>query len=203
MKKANISFSAFTDVNFRKKAELIYLSLDGNEFFTNLMPTLEILQASISNYNLALAAAAHSDRVAVAEKNRCRRELDALLRQLGMSVMTQANGQESVLVSSGFTLNKTPESRFITNPGNVILTKGITSGQMISTVKAVNGGISYLHEICDALPTEETKWTSHSSSTCNFVFTNLTPGKQYWVKVGVIGARGQKAFSNIATWHAQ
>ena len=126
-----------------------------------------------------------------------------MLRQLGLSVMAQANGDEKTLVTSGFTLTKTREPRYITNPGNVVLSNGITSGTMVSTVKAVKGGKSYVHEIATTLPVDDTVWTTNTSSTSSFVFSNLTPGKQYWVRVAVIGARHQKAYSTVSTWYAQ
>lgn len=203
MKKICISFSAFSDVNFKKKGEDIYASLFNNAAYTNLVPTLPELDASVNKFSAALAAAATYDRVAVAEKNKCRGELDAILRQLGFCVMTQANGDEAILVSSGFTLAKTREPRHITNPGNVTLSNGITSGAMVSAVKPVAGGKSYVHEIVSILPIVGTVWVSSTSSTSVFVFNNLVPGKQYWVRVAVIGARGQMAYSNVATKFAQ
>jgi hypothetical protein len=203
MQKVCISFSNYTDVNFAKKGEFISTSLTGNASFTKLVPTLPEVKAAVTKYSDALALAATKDRVAVAQKNKTRQELDAILKQLGLSVMTQANGDEKVLVSSGFTLTKTREARYITNPGNVTLSNGITSGAMVSSVKAVTGSKSYVHQIASTLPVDDSVWASNTSSTSSYVFTNLTPGKQYWVRVAVIGARGQVAYSNVGSWYAQ
>jgi hypothetical protein len=203
MKKVCISFSNYTDVNFRKKAEFISTSLTGNASFTKLVPTLPEVKTAATKYSDALALAATKDRVAVAQKNKTRLELDAILKQLGLSVMTQANGDEKVLVSSGFTLTKTREARYITNPGNVTLSNGITSGTMVSAVKAIAGSKSYVHQIAGTPPADDTMWTSNTSSTCSYVFNNLVPGKQYWVRVAVIGARGQMAYSSVGSWYAQ
>ena len=71
MKKICICFSTFTDVNFKKKGENILAALDGNAGYINLVPTLPELDASITKFGVALAAAATFDRVAVAEKNKC------------------------------------------------------------------------------------------------------------------------------------
>lgn len=203
MKKVCISFSNYTDVNFRKKGEFITTSLTDNPAYVNLVPTLEEVQAAVTRYSTALAAAINKDRVAIAEKNKSRIELDAILKQLGLSVMTQANGDDATLTSSGFTLAKNREARYIMNPGNVTLSNGITSGSMVSSVKTGTGIISYVHEIASTLPVDESSWATNTSSTSSFVFKNLTPGKQYWVRVAVIGARGQKAYSNVGTWFAQ
>ena len=203
MKKVSISFSALSDVNFRKKAELILRSLQDNTAYTGLTPSLEVVEAALLAYSVALLAALNKDRLAVAEKNKCRKDLEVLLRQLGLCVMMQANGDIPTLVSSGFTLNKTPEVNYITNPGNVTLSNGITSGAMVSMVKAVSGSRCYVHEISPDQPAEGTVWAANTSSTSSFTFTNLLPGKQYWIRVAVIGARGQKAYSNVASRFAQ
>jgi hypothetical protein len=203
MKKVSISFRPYSDVNFGKKSQFIVTSLTGNTSFPELVPALPEVKTATTKYTDALAVAGNKDRVAIAEKNKCRRELEAMLRQLGLSVMAQANGDEKTLITSGFTLTKTREVRHITNPGNVKLSNGITSGTLVSTVRAVDGGKSYVHEIATTLPTEDTVWSANTSSASSFVFTNLVPGKQYWVRVAVIGSRRQKAYSTVSTWFAQ
>ena len=112
-----------------------------------------------------------------------------------------ANGDEAVLISSGFTLAKAPQPRKLDNPGNVELVYGITAGALISSIIKRNA-TSFVHEIADVLPAEDTTWTSYPSSTSQFTFTDLTPGKQYWVRVAAIGNRKQIAYSTTATQFA-
>jgi len=203
MKKISIYFNNFTDVNFQKKGNNIYDSLNGNVLFSNLVPPLPDVKIALDKYAADLAAAATFDRNAVARKNKSRGELDAVLKQLGLSVMAEANGDETMLISTGFTLTKQREPRYIINPGNVMLSNGITSGQMVSTIKAIPAGTGYVHEIASEFPANDSMWATNTSSTSKFVFNNLIPGKQYWVRVAVIGSRNQKAYSNVATWFAQ
>lgn len=203
MEKVNLYFKNFTDANFQKKGTNIYDSLNGNALFSTLVPPLPDVKIALDKYIADLAAAATSDRNAVALKNKSRGELNAVLKQLALSVMTEANGDEAMLITSGFTLMKQRAPRYITNPGNVTLSNGITSGQIVSMIKAIPGGMSYLHEIAIEFPVDDSMWISNASSTSKFVFTNLVPGKQYWVRVAVIGSRKQKAYSKVATWFAQ
>ena len=203
MKKIILSFGTYTDVNFLYKAQKIYDSLNGNTNFVNLVPSLPDVQAAISKYSDDLQAASTGLKAAIAQKNQSRAILEAILRQLGMSIMTEANGDEAKLATTGYTLSKNREPRYITNPGNVTITNGISFGQMIGSVKAVAGGISYVYEIAGELPAGATNWDIYTSSTCKFLFSNLIPGKQYWVRVAVIGSRGQKAYSTTATFFAQ
>ena len=203
MKEISLSFGKYADVNFQQKSQDIYDSLFGNDKYTNLVPTLPEVKAALEIYTTNLAAAATKDRDAVALKNKSRGTMEGILKQLGMSVMTQANGDEATLISSGFTLTKTREPNYITNPGYVTLSNGITTGEMVSSVKAVAGSKSYIHQISGEPPVDDTVWENHNTSASKFVFNNLVPGKQYWVRVCVIGSRGQKAYSTVSSWFAQ
>ena len=203
MKEISLSFGKYADVNFQQKSQDIYDSLFGNDKYTKLVPALPEVKVALETYTTNLAAAATNDRDAVALKNKSRGTLEGILKQLGMSVMTEANGDEATLISSGFTLTKTREPNYITNPGNVTLSNGITTGEMVSSVKAVAGSKSYIHQIAGELPVDDSVWESHNTSASKFVFNNLVPGKQYWVRVCVIGSRGQKAYSTVSSWFVQ
>ena len=199
--KLLLSFRILTDSNFLTKAILIVTSMTDNPAFPNPIPTLADVQAALGAFSDALIAAGGLGRTNVADKNQKRLVLEDLLYQLGLWVMFSANNDYAILTSSGFSVAKEPQPRWLQNPGNVILTYGITAGQLISTV-AKGNAVSFIHEISDELPTEETTWTSYPSSTSTFTFTNLVPGKQYWVRVAAVGNRKQIAYSNIATQFA-
>lgn len=203
LQKISISFTRYSDADFLNKAEHILQSMTGNASFPDPIPTLADLQAAVTKYSNDLIAAAGLGRINVAEKNKSRQVLEQLLVQLGMFVMFVANGDAAILTGSGYTLTKEPEPRYITNPGNVTLSNGITTGEMLSTVKTGKGVINYLHEITAEAPADNTVWTSNPSSKSRYVFTNLVAGKQYWVRVAAVGSGGQVAYSTVATQFVQ
>jgi hypothetical protein len=203
IQKIKISFQRYTDADFETKAAHIISSMTGNPAFAEPIPTLAELQAAVSKYSQNLVAAASGAKIAVAEKNKSRRVLELLLAQLGMYVMYIANGDTAILTSSGFTLAKQREPSYITNPGNVVLTNGVTSGQLGAAVKMVKGARAYLHEITDALPTDATVWQSTPGSRSRYVFNNLVPGKQYWVRVAATASGQQLAYSAVASQFVQ
>jgi hypothetical protein len=205
MRRAKLStlFANFSDANLEQKAKLVIVSMTGNANFGSPVPTLAELQAALDQYSADLTAASTLGRINVANKNASRAKLEALMTQLAMYVMYVAMGDEAILTSSGFSLTKTPEARYITNPGNVTLSNGITSGQMTGSVKTVPGSNGYLHQICTELPTPETVWTSYPSTRRQFTFTGLLAGKQYWVRVAATGANEQIAYSPVASQFAQ
>jgi hypothetical protein len=199
--KLQLSFTTYSDSNFLTKAILIVTSMTNNPAFANPIPTLADVQTALDNYAKNLTAAGSLGRTNVADKNQSRGILEQLLFQLGLYVMFIANGDTAILTSSGYTLAKDPQPRKLENPGNVVLSYGITSGALISSVTKGNA-TSFIHEITDALPTANTNWTGYPSSTSQFTFTNLTPGNQYWVRVAAVGNRKQIAYSTIATQFA-
>ena len=203
LQKICLSFRPFSDSDFQTKAIFILTSMTGNPSFSDPIPTLAEVQTAVGNYSSALSAAAGLGLINVAQKNKARRELEALLQQLGMYVMYVANGDAAILTSSGYTLTKMPEPSYISNPGNVTLKNGVTSGELVDSVPQVNAARVYFHEICDTAPTETTTWTRYQSSKARFVFTGLTPGKQYWVRVAAVGTGEQIAYSTVATQFVQ
>ena len=200
--KISLSFRGYSDSAFLGKAGHIASSMANNTYFPTPVPALADVQEALDAYSAALLAAADLGRTNVASKNQARLILEQLLAQLGMYVMFIANGDPLILTSSGYTLNKLPEPRYIENPGNVVLSNGITSGEINSSVKNVATS-GYLFEITDTLPAPDTVWTSIPSSRSQFVFKNLAAGKQYWIRVAALGNRNQIAYSTIATIFAQ
>jgi hypothetical protein len=177
--------------------------MKNNTVYADLASAVTEMKTLLDAYILNLQAAETKERNSVALKNESREQLTAFLKPLGMNVMAIANGNEPALVSSGYSLVKTPEPRYITNPGNVTLYQGLSSGEMISAVAAVAGAKSYVHQITTEYAGDQTVWISNTSSTSKFLFTNLIPGKQYWVRVAVIGSRNQVVYTSVATWFAQ
>jgi hypothetical protein len=197
--KINLNFKGYTDANFDNKGSYIVLCLETEPEFKNVVPAIAVLQAARDRYTAALLAAAGLGRNNGAEKSESRLDFEQLLYQAGLYVMNVANGNRVLLTKSGFELRKEKEISYIVNPGLVTLTNGITTGELISSVVRGANVISFKHEITDELPTDDTVWKSYSVSTSKFTFTNLQPGKQYWVRVAAIGRRKQIAYSPIAT----
>lgn len=201
--KVLISFSGYTDGNLETKALSIVQCLTGNPFFPDPIPSIAEIMAVLANYSAALVDAKMLDRTKVAEKNKYRKELELNLGQLGTFINYVANGDIAMLTSSGYTVSKVPAPAVLTNPGNVTLTDGITSGAMVSSVKAPGAAKGYVHEITTDPLADDSNWKSVHTSRSRYTFTNLEPGKKYWVRVAAIGTNEQIAYSNNASRFAQ
>ena len=191
------------DPEFLQESQYVLECMTGNPVFPTPVPTLEDLAIAINDYSEKLVVAAGKDQVMIAEKTQSRLFLEGLMGKLGLYVMFTAMGDEAAIKGSGFPTVKERTSRYITNPGNVTITNGVTSGQLESRVKSQKAVRSYQHQITDSEPTETTVWDVRSVSTCRYVFNGLTPGKRYWIRVAVVGPGDQIAYSPVASKYAQ
>ena len=201
--KIKFSFSRYTDSELETKAEFILQSMTGNPNFPNPIPTLADLQIALTVYSAALVNAENRSNQTVVDKNQARLVLEGLLGQLAMYVMYLANGDISILTSSGFSTTKVPEPKIIDNPGQVTLTNGKSTGELISYVKAVDGAKSYSHQITTGPVTAASVWTNVTSSRSKMLFTDLQPGKLYCVRIEAVGSQNQTALSPVSSMFVQ
>ena len=197
--KLNLSTSGFSDADFLRKAEYVMTCLTGNTSFPSPVPPLADLSDAIEAFSQSLLGADAGNHGLVAAKNERRMELNAVYVQLGMYVMYIANGSVELLTQSGYPVSKEPEPIYISNPGNVTLVNGVTSGQLDASVAAVKGCKLYLFQLTESDPTEETVWDSHTCSRRKYSFKSLVPGKKYWVRVAATGSGNQITYSTIAS----
>ena len=198
----NRHFKSISDAEFETRASHIVSCMTGNTLFPSMQDLLPAIKTAQEKFSTDLAASRGLGRQLVAEKNKSRLALEALLSSLALLIMAQTSDRAELL-TTGFTLRKQPESRQITAPGNQKLTAGINSGEIISSVSRPKGAESFLHQISDSLDTEEKVWISTATTSNKHLFTNLQPGKQYAARTGAVGSKGQLTFSTIGTIYAQ
>ncbi|MEO6231182.1 MAG: hypothetical protein ABJB11_15250 [Ferruginibacter sp.] len=196
-------FVPLTDKNFAVAAGHILQCMKGNVAFPSPSPALPQLTALLAAYSAAIVAANNGDRLQIAIKKAARNQLQQQLSRLALYVMQVADGSETILISSGFPLAKKPERLSIEQPGAVTLCNGITSGQLISCIKAVKGAKCYTHEIAESETPDNAQWKGYSSSRRKFTFNNLVPGRKYWVRVAALGTGEQMAYSALGYQWAQ
>jgi hypothetical protein len=188
-------FSRYTDAEFDTKAMSIFEALDGNSYFPNL-PGLAELKTAIDNFRAAFVTAQNGGRMEAAEKSKARKLLQDKLHQLGGYITFTANGDKTILISSGFSLVKDAQPRLLIEPPQKVAVKnGINPGEIQVKVSAVKGARSYYYEYTPDPLTENSQWVHEVYSKSRFVFKGLQSGKKYWFRSTVIGTRGQKANS--------
>ena len=194
--KLSVNFVPFSDSEFLFFAEGIHSAMLNNSFYPNPLPGCTDLQLAITDYNRKLIKAKEKSIIAISYKKEARKNLQFLLTQMAQYVMFVANGDEVMLTSSGFHLTKVPEKSYIKPPETPKVTIGISSGELVSCVKAISGAKCYLHEITTAPLTDESIWQTHNSSRRKYTFRNLTPGQCYYIRVVAMGSGQQKAIGD-------
>jgi len=196
------NYKTSSDAEFGNRALHVVNSMTDNPNFTTLQDRLPALKAAQEKFAADLAAAKTLGREAVIVKNQSRATLADLLSSLALLIMTLTD-DEAVLVTSGYALYKQPEPRVISAPATITLSAGINPGEIFSTVSKPKGAESFLYQISDTAGAEERIWVSVASTSNKHLFTNLQSGKQYTLRSGAVGSKGQLAFSPLATMYAQ
>ena len=203
MYRLKTGFDQLSDPDFQTKTESIYASMLGNINFPAPTPGLPVIDAAIEAYSAALIAAQQKDKNAVATKNQARNNLTALLIQLANSVMTTANGDKTMLISSGFDLAKDGETTPIVKPASISLTDGQNAGELVVKVPRTKGSTGYGPQYTTGPLTADSQWTAFMTSSSKYTFTNLEPAKKYWCRVAVVGPYNQLVYSDAISRVAQ
>ena len=135
--------------------------------------------------------------------NKLRKQLEHQLGRLAFYVMYMADDNVAILLSSGYKLTKKPAGNQLGTPDAPVLTSRSNSGEITGMIKAVKGAKYYLFEITSGEITEDSVWETHGCSRRKYKFTNLTPGRKYWVRIAAMGTGNQKRYSQPASLWAQ
>jgi hypothetical protein len=170
-----------SDADYETKAGSIYAGMFGNPNYPAPVPDLATLLVANNDYSNALILAQNRDRNAVANKNVARETLGSLLLQLSNSVMTTANGDKAMLISSNFDLAKEGSKN---------------AGELVVKVPAVKGAKGYTPQFTSDPLTASSEWTQVMTTTSKYTFTNLNSAKKYWVRVAAVGPYNQVVYSD-------
>jgi hypothetical protein len=196
------SFRGYTDAGFEKKAQLIVAMVTAN--FKDPDPEIAVLLESIDAYSDALTAAGNGDRVLIAHKNKCRKELETLLRQLAAFVTMVAKGDRDILVSSGFDLAKEAEPKpAVTAPTTIKVSSGNNPGEVVVKVSGAKNHKHYRHEYTVGPLTENSVWIDKVNSKSKHLFTGLKTSVEHFFRSGALGKDDAVAYSKVVSYIVQ
>jgi hypothetical protein len=197
--KVVTSFFRFSDSAFSEKVQVILTSLPGNAGFPTPVPALSVIEDAYSAFLDAKMAAASGNRADIANKKAKREALTLLIAALALYINLTAEGDRSLLLTSGFDVNKERQPVIIVTPENLTIKNGDNPGELIVSVKAVKGAKSYVFEYTADATLAESSWVSITSSSRKNVLTELESGKTYYCRVAAIGPKGQIKYSSIGS----
>ena len=176
------------------RAEEIVNAMTGNANFPTPSPALADVQTAIDNLRTAYQAALDKSFSAKAVQRTRNQELTLLLRPLRDYVNEVANGDEDIVLSSGFEASKLPEP--IGKLPQVVL-RSVIGGNGDGTISlrwtAIYGAKNYILEMStDGVSFKPVAYPTKASHTEK----NLTIGAFYFFRVAANGAAGIGPFSD-------
>jgi hypothetical protein len=199
--RISFEFARFSDDKLNKIAQTIVLALADNPNFPTPSAQVTAMREAAESYNLSWLAAQSRDLEKVSVKNDDKAVLINAMKDLAYYLMTVSKGNRTILLTTGYELNKIPEpSPLITQPVIANLTDGLNPGELkVSLAARVAGAKSYLFEYTTDINAEKVNWVSAPCTSIEFTFSNLQIGKLYYCRVAATGSRRQLVYSKIVT----
>lgn len=207
--KANLGFQRVSDENLVTLADTVIRAMTDNDSFLDPSPKLEDVEVVKDSFIAKLARARRKGSpYDTARKNEVREDLEKILSQLAFYVNTTADGNLSILLSSGFDISKYRSA--ILSPKKiefVRLSDGRNSGQMVLTFERIEKSRLYEYRVSDEKDAEgEIVWGEQvymTTTSQNNIIQPVTPGRTYYVSIRAINSRGTGDWSEARAWIAR
>jgi hypothetical protein len=194
-------FSKYTDANLFIFATHVWEMMSASSNFPNPVISLAALAAIIAAFQEAQTAAQEGNRVAIATKDKIRAELEQALRQLAIYVQSVADGDPSIVASSGFETRSQTSSPWPQPdiPGIRKILNG-ASGELLVYIKAEEYAKTFNLRFGPA-STDPESWTVRHVAVVKSAVSvkGLTPGIVYGFQVQALGNEGVTGWSDTFT----
>lgn len=175
----------------------IITAMTGNPNYPTPTPDLAAVTTAQTEFSAAVADAAGGGVALTSAKNDKRAALVVLLRELASYVQVACKGDLTVLLSSGFPIQKPQRQPLgvLPAPANLTVTLGARTGELNAGVAPVTGAAIYNWRVTTAsAPTVEVQ--SAQTTAASNTFGNLTPGVVYNIQANVVGSAGPSNWSD-------
>jgi hypothetical protein len=170
--------------------------MDNNPNFSNPPEALAKLKKLVPEYGASLAQAIGRDKEMVAIKKAKKAEVVSLLIELDSYVTGVCNGEEALLLNSGFDIAGQTEEQLMAVIEKLIIELG-HPGQVTIRSKRIRGARAYLHQYSTEPPGSETVWISEGSTKPYFTFRGLKSATKYWFRIVALGTADQVVYSPV------
>ena len=197
--KVNTSFLRHRDGDLVNIGYLAVDSMTDNTHFSNPSPALADVKKVTQEYQVALYDASKRDQKLVSIKDDKRAVLRTMLTQLAGYVNSIANGDRTVLLSSGLPLARGKGEPKALAPIDKLEVDISAVEQATTRIKKVTNAKAYIHQYTIGGNTNESQWVSRTITEPWCTFTGLQPGVKYAFRVIAIGPSEQSVYSPIVS----
>jgi hypothetical protein len=188
------SFGKYNDADLEQKAELIVHSMTSNANFPNPIPPIADVLAATTAFDAAIIRAKEGGKTEQFARDLKRQELIALLDKLALYVQIEADGIDSVLASSGFTLSKIPQPIGILPKPQSFVLHAENVGSIRLNLKSIHGAKSYQFEYRKKT---DAAWIILVHTKTSLLLSDLESGQLYEFRVAGIGTALQRVYSDV------
>jgi len=204
--KLIITFDRLNEADFLVKAGVINAALTANPLYPlpwiTQVPSIETINAAFIAYQDAYRAALTKDTLKIVLRDTLRAELTVLLKQLAPYLEVIAQGDLSILATTGYDLRRdivrTGGVDPLPAPSGFQVSHGVLTGTLNAQVTRLAGAGSYEVQSTQGDPGIEANWQHllSSKNASHILLSGLTPGQTYWFRVRAVGNHGDGAWTD-------
>jgi hypothetical protein len=182
------------DSDLSTTAKRVVEKSKNNPKLPNPPTALAKLEEKIPAYDASVVNARGRDKEMVAIKKGLKAEIVALLTELDSFVTLSSNGDEALLLTSGFDISGQAGVQSMPDIPKLFVELG-PPGEVTISVKPVRGARAYMHQYTNEPPVSETVWMSEGSTNEFCTFKTLKSFTKYWFRIVALGKNGQMVYS--------
>jgi len=173
----------------------VIAKLTGNISFSTPDVPLLVATSMVDNLQTAFVAAQDGGQTPISQMHDKEEAADSCFRKLALYVERTSDGNESMILSSGFNVSAQPTPR---SKSEFSAQRGSNAGIVKLQRKVLTGAKSYIWQYTkDPLPEGEDGWTTAGISTrAIYDVEGLTVACKYWFRVAAITPDGTTDYSN-------
>ena len=198
----NFSSSVYTDLEVGNKSDDIIEMMTNNPNFPIPLMELDALMAANTTYQASLINLKNGTKEDTVIKNQNRRVLEKALKNLGLYVQIKSNGDEAIILSSGFDVagKREPVGK-LPKPEGFGVKVGVAKGTVVVYCIAITYANFYEVEYAEVQADGTRNWIKLTSTKHKLEITGLTSGKQYVFRMAGGGTNPARMWSDeIATY---
>jgi len=193
----DLSTSRYADSDLTVKTGHIVEKMTGNINFTEPEPALANVTAANNAFVLSIAKAQNGSKEDTVIKNNCRTVLETILKSEADYVQRISNGDEAIILSSGFDVNRRPGTvGQLDKPTNLTLMPGNNHGTLWFSCDVVANASFYVIEYTEGPVTADSVWIQTTTTKHKLLIEALTSGKQYFFRVAGGGSDPSRVWSD-------
>jgi len=190
-----LGFADLPDTDLSGFGRTVGTKLQNNASYpTPVVAPADVL-AKVDEFDAAIAVAAQGGTQLTAAKNARRSELIEMLRELAAYVQSVAKNDLTVILSSGFTVNKTDRTRRPLSKPVIVNIDNFASTQLMVSMPPLDNARSY--EFRTRVGDGDWKTVAITTKARNVILGGFTPGATYDLQGrGVGGSTGYSEWSD-------